>query len=310
MEHTASDYRMMSSMCLVIANAMSLESDRVRLTAKAQEWLELAHQAEAKRLPEITQGQYTGSVCEAVEPPKQSNTTAQENLDIGDNSADEVMLDRAPASQDSRPEIVDDAPGGTPCSLDGRTGADPVDEGSRNIASVSALEASVPKKPGELDAGVQCAGSARDAVESRTQSNAIAEENLDIADCPAVDEVRPDRAFASQDSQTQADPIVNEILEIADGPALDVAPSGIPGSPGGRTEANPVAEGLLKMPSVPAVETSFLQPPASEFAKPNAGMHRASHGMVTSQSWPMLARLLLLAVFALFLTALCAFMRQ
>ena len=36
MEHTASDYRMMSSMCLVIANAMSLESDRVRLTAKAQ----------------------------------------------------------------------------------------------------------------------------------------------------------------------------------------------------------------------------------------------------------------------------------
>ena len=116
MEHIASDYRMMSSMCLTIANAMSLESDRVRLTAKAQEWLELAHLAEAKRLP-ITQGQYTGSVYEAVE--------------------------------------------------------------------------------------------------SRTQSDAIAEENVDIADC---DEVRPDRAFASQDSQTQADPIANEILEIADGP--------------------------------------------------------------------------------------------
>ena len=174
MEHTASDYRMMSSMCLEIANAMSLELDRVRLTARAQEWLELAHQAQAKRLPEITQGQYPGSVYEAVEPPKQSNTTAQENLDIGDNSADEVMLDRAPASQDSRPEIVDDAPGGTPCSLDGRTGADPGDEGSRNVASVSALEASDPRKlvtqPGELDAGVQCAGSAHEAVESRTQS--------------------------------------------------------------------------------------------------------------------------------------------
>ena len=181
-------------MCLVIANAMSLESDRVRLTAKAQEWLELAHQAEAKRLPEITQGQYTGSVYEAVEPPKQSKTTAQENLDIGDNSADEVMLDRAPASQDYRPEIVDDAPGGTPCSLDG------------------------------------------------------------------------------------------------------------------RTEANPVAEGLLKIPSVPAVETSFPQPPASQFAKPNAGMHRASHGVVTSQSRPMLTRLLLLLAFALFLTALFASM--
>ena len=301
MEHNASDYRMMSSMCLVIANAMSLESDRVRLTAKAQEWLELAHQAEAKRLPEITR-------------PKRSNTTAQENLDIGDNSADEVMLDRAPASQDYRPEIVDDAPGGTPCSLDGRTGADPVDEGSRNIASVSALEASVPKKlvtqPGELNAGVQCAGSAYEAVESRTQSNAIAEENLDIADCPAVDEVRPDRAFASQDSQTQADPIANEILEIADGPALAVAPGGIPGSPGGRTEANPVAEGLLKIPSVPAVETQFPQPPASQSAKPNAGMHRASHGVVTSRSWRMLTRLLLLAVFALFLTALFASMFQ
>ena len=164
-------------------------------------------------------------------------------------------------------------------------------------------------QPGELDAGVQCAGSAHEAVESRTQSNAIAEENLDIADCRAVDEVRPDRAFASQDSQTQADPIANEILEIADGPVL-VAPSGIPGSPGGRTEANPVAEGLLKIPSVPAVETSFPQPPASQFTKPNAGMHRASHGVVTSQSWPMLTRLLLLAVIALFLTALFASMHQ
>ena len=309
MEHTASDYRMMSSMCLEIANAMSLESDRVRLTARAQEWLELAHQAQAKRLPE-TQGQYPGSVYEAVELPKQSNTTAQENLDIGNNSADEVMLDRAPASQDSRPEIVDDAPGGTPCSLD--TGADPVDEGSRNIASVSALEASVPKKlvtqPGELDAGVQCAGSAHEAVESRTQSNATAEETRDIAGRPTVDEVRPDRALASQDSQTQADPIANEILEIADGPALDVAPSEIPGSPGGHTEASPVAEGLLKIPRVPAVETSLPQPPASQFAKPNAGMHRASHGVVTSQSWPMLTRLFLLAVFALFLISLFASM--
>jgi len=251
---------------------------------------------------------------EAVEPPKHSNTTAQEHLDIGDNSADEVMLDRAPASQDSRPEIVDDAPGETPCSLDGRTGADPVDEGSRNIASVSALEASVPKKlvtqPGELDAGVQCAGSTHETVESRAQSNAIAEETRDIAGCPAVDEVRPDRALASQDSQTQADPIANEILEIADAPALDVAPSGIPGSPGGRTEANPIAEGLLKIPRVPAVETSLPQPPASQFAKPNAGMHRASHGVVTSQSRPMLIRLLLLAVFALFLTALFASMHQ
>ena len=81
---------------------------------------------------------------------------------------------------------------------------------------------------------MQCAGSAHEAVESRTQSHAIAEETLDIADCPAVDEVRPDRAFASQDSQTtQADPIADEIFEIADGRALDVAPSGIPGSPGG-----------------------------------------------------------------------------
>ena len=312
-EHTASDYRMMSSMCLQIANAMSLESDRVRLTARAQEWLELAHQAQAKGLPEISEGQYPGSVYEAVEPPK-SNTTAQEDLDIGDNSADEVMLDTAAASQDSRPEIVDDAPVGTPFSLDGRTGADPFGERIHNITSVSVLEASVSKRlitqSGESDAGVQCAGSAHEALESRTQSNAIAEENLDIPDCPAVDEVRPGSAFASQDSQTQADPITNEILEIADAPALDGAPSGIPGSPGGRTEANPVAEGLPKMPSVPEVETSFPQPPASQFGKPNAGMHRPSHGMVTSQSRPMLIRLLLLAVFAVFLTALFASMFQ
>ena len=231
MEHTASDYRMMSSLCQDIANAMSLESDRVRLTAKAQEWLELAHQAEARRLPEITQGQDTGS--EALEPLKQDDTT-QKNLNIGDNSADEVMLDRAPASPDSCLEIVDDASGGTPCSLEGRTGADPVDGGGRNIASVFAPEASVPKnlvtQPGELDAGVQRAGSA------------------------------------------------------------------------------PVAE--VKIPSVPAVETSFPRPPASQFVKPNAGMYRDSHGAVTSQSSPMLTKLLLLAVFALFLTALFAAMLQ
>ena len=125
------------------------------------------------------------------------------------------------------------------------------------------------------------------AVNSRTQSHAIAEETLDIADCPAVDEVRPDRALASQESQTQADPIANE---IANDPALDVAPSGVPGSPGGRTEANPIAEGLLKIPGVPAVETSFPQPPASQFAKPNAGTQRAGHGVVTSQAWPKLTR--------------------
>ena len=302
----------MSSICLMAANAMSLESDRVRLTARAQEWLDLAQEAEAKQLPEITQGQCTGSVYGAVAPPKQSNTTAQENLEIGDSSADEVMLDRAPDSQDSRLEIADAAPGGTPCSLVGRIGADPVDEGSRNIASVSALEASVPHvtQPGELEAGVQCAGSTHEAVESRTQSSAIAEENLDITDYPAVDEIRPDRAFAAQDSQTQADPIANEILEIADSPALDVALSGIPGLPGGRTEANPVAEGLPKMPSVPAVETSFQQPPASQVAEPNGGMHRASHGAVTSQPKPMLIKLLLLSVFALFLIALFASMLQ
>jgi len=293
-------------MCQQIANAMSLESDRVRLTARAQEWLELAHEVEARRLPEITQDQYTGSVYEAGEPPKQSNTTAQENLDISNNFADEVMVDRVPASQVSRPEIVDDAPSGTPCSLDGRTGADPVDGGSRNIPSVSAP--SVPKKlvaqPGELDAGVQCTGSEHEAVGSRTQSDAIAEETLDIADCLAVDEVRPDRAFASHDSETQADPIVSAILEIADDPALDAAPSGGPDSAGRRTEANSVAEALPKMPSVPAVKTSLPQPAASQFAEPNAGTHHASHGVVTSQSWPMLTRLVLLAVFALFLIAL------
>jgi len=116
--------------------------------------------------------------------------------------------------------------------------------------------------------------------------------------------------ISSQDSQAQADSIANEILDIADGPALDVAPSGIPGSPGGRTEANPVAEELPKMPSVPAVEISFPQPPASQFAKPNCGMHRASHGVVISQPRPMLIRLLSLAVFALFLTALFASMLQ
>ena len=53
MEHTASDYRMMSSMCLEIANAMSLESDRVRLTARAQEWLELHTKLKLSGYPKL-----------------------------------------------------------------------------------------------------------------------------------------------------------------------------------------------------------------------------------------------------------------
>jgi hypothetical protein len=215
----------MSSMCLTIANTMSLESDRLRLTGRAQQWLELAYQAEAKRLRQNTQGQYTGSVYEAV-PPKQPNTPAQENPNIADDSTDEVVLDRAPAWQDYHPEVVDDARG----------------DGSRNIASVSALEASVPEtlvtQPGELNAEVQCARLGTRGVESRTQSNPIAEENL-YADGHVVEEVNTDRPFATQDSQTQADPIPIELLEIADGPALDVAAGGITGSLGGQVSPGP-----------------------------------------------------------------------
>jgi hypothetical protein len=225
-EHDASDYRMMSSMCLTIANTMSLESDRLRLTGRAQQWIELAHQAEAKRLPQNTQGQYTGSVYEAV-PPKQHNTPAQENRNIADGSTDEVVLDRAPAWQDYHPEVIDDERG----------------DGSRNIASVSALEASVPEtlvtQPGELNAEVQCEGLATRGVESPTQSNPIAEENRNIADGHVVDEVSTDRPFATQDSQTQADPIPNELLAIADGPALDVAAGEVTASLGGQVSPGP-----------------------------------------------------------------------
>ena len=48
MQHESSDYRMMASICLEIANGMSLESDRLRLTGCAQKWIELAQENDAR----------------------------------------------------------------------------------------------------------------------------------------------------------------------------------------------------------------------------------------------------------------------
>jgi len=50
-QHKASDYRMMAAMCLEIANRMSLDSDRLRLTDRAQQWLELAQKTKLSNCP-------------------------------------------------------------------------------------------------------------------------------------------------------------------------------------------------------------------------------------------------------------------
>jgi hypothetical protein len=56
MQHKPSDYRMMAAMCVEIANGMSLDTDRLRLTDRAQEWLELAQKTEDEQLPKIADG--------------------------------------------------------------------------------------------------------------------------------------------------------------------------------------------------------------------------------------------------------------
>jgi hypothetical protein len=53
--HKPSEYRLMSAMCLEIANQMSLDSDRTRMTDTAQKWLELAQTTEAEKLSEASQ---------------------------------------------------------------------------------------------------------------------------------------------------------------------------------------------------------------------------------------------------------------
>lgn len=57
--HKASDYRLMASMCLEIANQMSLHADRTRITDMAQKWLELAQTSQAEKLSEVVKLQLT-----------------------------------------------------------------------------------------------------------------------------------------------------------------------------------------------------------------------------------------------------------
>jgi hypothetical protein len=54
--HKPSDYRLMAAMCREIANQMSLDSDRTRMTDMAERWLELAQTSEAEKVSEATQG--------------------------------------------------------------------------------------------------------------------------------------------------------------------------------------------------------------------------------------------------------------
>jgi hypothetical protein len=93
MQHEPSDYRMMAAMCVEIANGMSLDTDRLRLTDRAQEWLELAQKTEAAQLPKISDG---GSVLSLE---SQSQTDA---IELGETSEDEQLPRSPQASLESR----------------------------------------------------------------------------------------------------------------------------------------------------------------------------------------------------------------
>jgi hypothetical protein len=89
MQHKPGDYRMMAAMCVEIANGMSLDTDRLRLTDRAQEWLDLAQRTEAAQLPEIADG---GSV---VGLESQAQTDA---IELGKSSEDEQLPESAQIS--------------------------------------------------------------------------------------------------------------------------------------------------------------------------------------------------------------------
>jgi hypothetical protein len=61
MQHKPSDYRSMAAMCLEVANQMSLESERARLTDVAQKWLELAQTSEAEKSSEAPRVDVSGA---------------------------------------------------------------------------------------------------------------------------------------------------------------------------------------------------------------------------------------------------------
>src|SRR5215216_6742910 len=83
---------MMAAMCLEIANRMSLDSDRLRLTDRAQQWLELAQKNEAEQLPETDDGRHAGSVQESLESRTQTDAMTEEIIKIADDPAIETVV--------------------------------------------------------------------------------------------------------------------------------------------------------------------------------------------------------------------------
>ena len=92
MQHKASNHRMMAAMCLEIPNRMSLDSDRLRLTDRAQKWLELAQKNEAEQLPETADRRHAGSVQESLESQTQTDAMNEEIFEIADDPALDTIV--------------------------------------------------------------------------------------------------------------------------------------------------------------------------------------------------------------------------
>src|SRR5262245_5372543 len=121
MQHNSSDYRMMAAMCAEIANGMPLDTDRLRLTDRAQEWLELARETEAAQLPKIADA---GSVQSSV---AQTQTGAKSRTWTDSEAEGREMAD------DAGPGTV--ATAGTPRSQFGEPNSSAGERGGHHQAA-------------------------------------------------------------------------------------------------------------------------------------------------------------------------------
>jgi hypothetical protein len=163
---------MMAAMCEEIANGMLLDADRLHLTDRAQEWLELAQQTEAEQLPKIADGTRGESVQSS------ESQTQTDAIDPGKTSEAEQLPGLAQACLESQTQAV-------VIELVQTTKAEqlPQNTYSRRVESV------------------QNVGQTRTDAKSRTRTDFIAE-NLEIADDARVGIVITSRTPASQFGQS------------------------------------------------------------------------------------------------------------
>jgi hypothetical protein len=129
MQHKPGDYRMMAAMCAEIANGMSLDTDRLRLTGRAQEWLDLAQRTEAAQLPEIADGESVVGLesqaqTDAIELGKEEQLPGSAQISLESQTQTDVTELVRKTEDGQSAEIFEDRPAGSVQSLELQTQTD------------------------------------------------------------------------------------------------------------------------------------------------------------------------------------------